>query len=269
MEIKKDRIAAQHLLRHRRNHKPLTHLPAGCGADDISAGYRIQAELHQLLSESSASPVAGYKIGCTTPVMQSYLGIDQPCAGGITANTIIPWRDTGAAPALGCQDYRALGVECEIAVRLGTALAPGGRPFSAQQVFEAVAEWMMAFELVDNRYEDFSQFGIANLIADDFFNAGAILGAPNSRPEFNKFASVEGEMWINGQSRGHGQGADVLQHPMNALAWIANTYPPDCGELFAGSVILLGSLVQTQWLSPGDHVHAAVSGLGRLEFSVH
>jgi 2-oxo-3-hexenedioate decarboxylase/2-keto-4-pentenoate hydratase len=60
-----------------------------------------------------------------------------------------------------------------------------------------------------------------------------------------------------------------MGHPLNALAWLANAH----GEhglpgLRAGEFILLGSVVETQWLSAGDRVRIDVSGLGSVSLDI-
>ena len=50
-------------------------------------GYAVQRVLSQQL-ESKLGRVVGSKVGCTTPVMQTYMGIKHPCAGRIYKNTV-------------------------------------------------------------------------------------------------------------------------------------------------------------------------------------
>ena len=65
--------------------------------------------------------------------------------------------------------------------------------------------------------------GAPTLIADDFFAAGCVLGKPVARVGRARPArGVVGALVINGAETGRGTGADVLGHPHNALAWLAN-----------------------------------------------
>ena len=57
-------------------------------ADEVEA-YAVQAEVNRRLSQSGLGLPVGHKIGCTTPVMQAYLGISNPCAGEIFAATTV------------------------------------------------------------------------------------------------------------------------------------------------------------------------------------
>lgn len=49
----------------------------------------VQAEVNRQLGERGLGPLVGHKIGCTTPVMQTSLGIPNPCAGDIFGSTIV------------------------------------------------------------------------------------------------------------------------------------------------------------------------------------
>ena len=64
---------------------------------------------------------------------------------------------------------------------------------------------------------------------------------------------------------GRGTGADVLGHPHNALAWLANHLADEGKGLHAGQIVLTGSLVKTVWLNAGDSVKMELDGLGTVE----
>src|SRR6476620_338593 len=66
----------------------LEPLPASVRPRDVAEGYRVQDAVHTILAETDWGPVVGHKIGCTTPVMQQYLGIPHPCAGGLYSGRI-------------------------------------------------------------------------------------------------------------------------------------------------------------------------------------
>jgi 2-oxo-3-hexenedioate decarboxylase/2-keto-4-pentenoate hydratase len=76
---------------------------------------------------------------------------------------------------------------------------------------------------------------------------------------------VIGRALVNGVEVGRGSAADVLGHPHNALAWLANHLAADGKNLRAGQIVLTGSLVKTVWLNAGDEVFIELEGLGRVE----
>src|ERR1700747_3566412 len=120
-----DRIveAAQIIATSRRNRAALKALPPEVAPQDEAEGYLVQRAVHDLLLPSTG-PLVGYKIGCTSKVMQEYLDIPHPCGGGVCARGV---HESGVS--LRADDFVRVGVECEIAVRLGRSLAAGQGPF--------------------------------------------------------------------------------------------------------------------------------------------
>jgi 2-keto-4-pentenoate hydratase len=242
----------------RRARAPLAALPESIAPQSEAEGYRIQNAVHDLLS-SDYGPLVGRKIGCTSAVMQQYLRIPHPCSGGVFANGVHP---SGAV--LRHDDFVRVGVECEIAVRLGRDLKPSEAPFTADTAAQAIEAYLPAIEIVDDRYADWRSMGAPTLVADDFFAAGCVLGTAVSRSSAPDLLKLAGRASVNGVEAGHGAGADVLGHPHNALAWLANHLAADGHGLRAGEFILTGSLVQTIWLGAGDQVVMDLSALGAV-----
>ena len=250
--------AAQIIATARRNRAPLASLAPELVPVDEAEGYRVQRALHDLLLPQ-VGPLVGYKIGCTSPVMQQYLDIPHPCGGGVFAKGV---HDSGARLRFG--DYVRVGVECEIAVRLARDLSPAEAPFTAERVREAIEAYHPAIEIVDDRYLKWETMGAPTLVADDFFAAGCVLGNPVPRSAAPDLLKVAGRAIINGREVGRGTGADVLGHPHHALAWLANHLAADGRGLHAGQIVLTGSLVKTIWLNAGDSVVMELDGLGTV-----
>src|SRR3954468_24310519 len=74
--------AAKVIALARRAGTPLQPLDPAIAPRDEAEGYRIQDAVHAVLA-GETGPLVGYKIGCTSAVMQRYLGIPHPCAGGV------------------------------------------------------------------------------------------------------------------------------------------------------------------------------------------
>jgi len=251
--------AAQVIATARRNHTPLRALSAEIAPADEAAGYRIQRTVHDLLLPQVGALV-GYKIGCTSAVMQQYLGIPHPCGGGVFANGV---HDGGVS--LRHRDFVRVGVECEIAVRLGSDLPASRAPFTAESVATAIEAYHPAIEIVDERYVDWQTLGAPTLIADDFYAAGCVLGTPVARSAAPDLLGLVGRAIVNGTEVSRGTGADVLGHPHNPLAWLANHLAEEGKGLRAGQIVLTGSLVKTLWLNAGDRVTMDLSQLGTVE----
>jgi 2-keto-4-pentenoate hydratase len=256
-------LAAAAIVEARLGRKRLDVLADRIRPRDLVEGYRTQRAVHERLAPTRIGSRIGYKIGCTTKVMQDYLGLAHPCRAGVFAGVV-----HSDGPTLGYDDFCRVGIECEIAVRLGRDLALSGAPFTRASVEPAVAAFMTAIEIVDDRYVDWRKIDAATLIADDYFAAGAVLGPPVAAREMADAAALIGTTAINGCEVGRGQGSDVMGHPLNALAWLANSLADAGAYLREGEIVLTGSLVETKWLNRGDHASVTVSDLGTVTLSV-
>ena len=228
----------------------------------VAAAYAEQALLHEMLWNAGHT-VIGNKVGCTTPVMQKYLDVPHPCAGGIYDTGL--WRQSSAEPVeVDVSRFRRLGLECEIAVVLGAAMEPGVADLTAAA--RAVDTVHAAVEMVDDRYESFEtrRPGVCAWIADDFFHAGSILGPPLAADPLGLDA-LSGAMWVDGACVGEGRGCDIVAgHPLEALVWLANSeMAAAMGGLPRGWVVSLGSVCKTVWL---DHQPTAARTEVRVAF---
>src|SRR3981081_2827883 len=79
--------AAQTIASARRDRSPLQPLAGDAAPQTEAEGYRIQDAIHDLLAADFGALV-GYKIGCTSPVMQRYLEIPHPCGGGVVGDAV-------------------------------------------------------------------------------------------------------------------------------------------------------------------------------------
>ena len=140
-------------------------------------------------------------------------------------------------------------------------------PFTAEWVGEAIEAYLPAIEIVDDRYLKWEILGAPTLVADDFFAAGCVLGAAVARSAAPDLLAVVGRARINGVEAGQGSGADVRGHPHNALAWLANHLAAERKGLYAGQIVLTGSLVKTVWLKAGDSAVMELEGLGTVQVS--
>lgn len=249
--------AAIILARGRLDHERLSSLPDAIRPADEADAYRLQAAVCERLSSGGYGEPAGRKIGCTTTVMQEFLGIPNPCAGLVYAPTV---RHVDGE--FDHSSFLHVGVECEIVVRLGAGLPSSGAPYDRSTVAPAVESVMTGIEVVDDRWNDYRSIDVGTLIADDFFGAGCVLGEPVAAWRDLDLASTRGTMSINEREVGSGSGRDIMGHPFEALAWLANSAAQHGTPLRDGEFVFLGSIVETQWVEQGDVVEIEIEGLG-------
>jgi len=250
---------AELLSRHRVERLVFGGFPEETRPRTEGEAYEIQTVLHELLEDAGHGKVVGHKIGCTTPTMQAYLNIPRPAAGGVFDSTVqhVDGKFRHA-------DFVRPGVECELAVRLSRYLEARNAPFARSEITSAVGSVMAAIEVVDDRYSDWGTLGANELIADDFFGAGCVLGAECELREELDLGAVSAHMTVNGVEVGAGVGADILGDPLTALMWLVNKLAGYGHSFRRGSFVLLGSLVQTQWVEQNDIVEIENVPFGRV-----
>lgn len=246
-------IIADNLLAHGR----LEFLPAELRPQDLDDAYTVQERLNEILVERGLGHPIGYKIGCTTPVMQEYMNIHEPSFGEVFAPTV--HRNSAV---LRHANYAVPGVEAEIAAQLGADLPAANAPYDRDSVVDAVEACMASVELVDARYFDYRELDTPTMVADNFFNAACILADPVTEWRGLDLAEVQGRMDVNGEEFGKGAGSLIMGHPLEALAWLANRLAERGRELKAGEFVTLGSVVPTKWVDQGDLIEVEMSGLG-------
>ena len=239
--------AADRLREVRCNASAIDGLPSSTAPQSLEEAYRVQLVLNQLLATSGLGKQVGYKIGCTTEVMQQYLNIPHPCAGTLFQSTVF----TGHGDYQSSRLCRA-GVECEIAVQIGGDIIEADET-SHDKLAGYVGLVFASIELVDDRWTDFSKVKTPCLVADNFFNAGCVF-SEGTDIDPQDLDQLRGSMQINGKMIGTGTGRDILEHPLKALAWLAR-HQINLGEpLKEGQLVSLGSVVKTVWIDPGDRV---------------
>lgn len=242
----------------------LEDLPEDCRPGTLNEAYAIQEALRPLLESRGLGPQMGWKIGCTTPVMQSYLNIDHPCAGTLYEGTSYRGR-----AALKASDFFQLGLECEIAVRLSADLGACAGGHSQQSVAAAVGGVMTSVEIVDHRFRDFAAVATPSLVADDFFSVGCVLGDERPLDELGDLAALSGGFGIDGAPPAEtGVGTAILGHPLNALAWLADHVVARGGRLEAGVVVSLGSVVKTIYPAAGTRIEAGFDHLSPVTLEI-
>jgi 2-keto-4-pentenoate hydratase len=239
-------------------------LPADLAPRSVAEAYAIQSE-YVGMRAATLGQVTGYKIALTTPAMRAMVGLDDSIAGDMLEGTI-----RRGSTSVRAADYVRLLVEFEIAVEMAEDLPAIGAPYDRQRVAQAVAAVMPALELADDRNADYSILP-ANplmLVADNAWNEGAVLGDPVRDWQGVDLAALRGVAKINGQNAGEGHGRDVMGHPLDALAWIANNLASRGLGLWRGDVVITGSLVTSKFPQAGDRVRFEAGALGAVELHV-
>lgn len=243
--------------RERMPMPPLAETWAGLDVDDA---YEIQ-RLNVRRRLDAGERVLGHKVGLTSRAMQEMLGVDQPDYGHLLDTMFVPSANGGddGGSAVPVDRYVAPRAEIEIAFVLGAPVAGPG--VTLQDVLAATDHLRPAIEIIDSRIADW-RIGLVDTIADNASSAGVMLGAGRTSPDNLDLAAVGGRVVVNGEVADGGTGADVLDHPAAAVAWLANTLGRRGARLEAGHVALPGACTRAVSVRPGDRVEADFDVLG-------
>lgn len=253
------RLIAAHAARER-----FAPLPEGLSPRSLEDAYAIQ-DAYVALRAHRLGAIAGYKIALSSKEMQRFVGVDAPQAGVLLESTL------HASPArVRAADYVRLIVEFEIAVQLAVDLPAADAPFSRSRIAGAIRAVMPAIELADDRNADYRELAKhpLELIADNGWSEGAVLGAPVTDCKRLDLAALRGVATINGEKVGEGVGAAALGHPLDAVAWVANHLASHGRGLVFRDVVITGSMITSKAVKAGDVVRFSVENLGSAELRV-
>ncbi len=261
-----DRIqaAARRLLEAHERRERFRPLPKELAPRTEEEAYAIQDSFVALRAKKLGG-IAGYKIALATAEMQRFVGVNAPQAGAMLEFTLhrTPARVRAA-------DYVHLIVEFEIAVEIAEDLPAADAPFFRSRVARAVGGVMPAIELADDRgavYAELAKHPL-DLIADNGWNEGAVLGYAVHEWQNIDLAAIRGVATINGKAVGEGRGAQAMGHPFDAVAWVADHLARHGRGLLRGDVVITGSLITSKNAKEGELVKFALEGLGEAELRV-
>ena len=114
LEIQRKAAGISALFRDRRQ---IDILPVELMPANLDEAYAIRQAFEDIEIAAGRGAVAGCKIGLTTPIMQKLCGVAEPVYGAIFAGEVHHGR-----AEIAVRNYCRLGIETEIAVRLGEDL---------------------------------------------------------------------------------------------------------------------------------------------------
>jgi 2-keto-4-pentenoate hydratase len=237
----------------------INQLPFSMRPNSRPESYAVQA----LLERHSQFPLFGWKIAATSLAGQTHIGVKGPMAGRILREKVIDPDDEVSL------DSNLMRVaEVEFAFKIGQDLPPRSKPYSMEEVLDAVISLHPAIEIPDSRYNDFVTVGECQLIADNACAHLFILGE-STKFQWRQLDLAAYVVDIKHVRAGHvikhsGLGANVLGDPRIALTWIANELSSIDVTLKQDQVVTTGTCLTPIQVLPGDRVEADFGALGRI-----
>ena len=233
--------------------------PEGLSDQDAAC---TRAKFNALLAQKMGK-VIGYKAGLTNPAVQKRFNTDQPVWGKLYEGMLLQNGATVPA-AFGARPL----YEADLLVRVKDRRINHAR--TPIEVLESVDQVIPFIELPDLMVQAPPKLNGAGVTA---INVGARLGVvgtpipvPVTRGE--RYALLNGLQAMQvtltdgaGYLLGGGKGSDVLEHPLNAVVWLAEALQKEEITLQPGDLVSLGSFSALLPPKPGLKVQANCQGL--------
>lgn len=238
---------ARAFLKARRRGGALVVPEPGAALAEVADAYAVQERV-----VAEVGPVGAWKVGAASPAAE-------PVRAPILAATI--HASPAALPAGG---FRVLGIEAEIAYRLGADLPARARPYDAEEVAAAIEGMLPAIEVVDTRLADHAAAPPLWKLADNQINGGLVTGTLAA--DWRRFDPLTQpvRLEVDGVVVAKGRGGNTAGDPFRLLVWLANRCGAHCGGLKRGQIVTTGSLTGLRFVAPGARVHALLDGLGEV-----
>jgi len=252
---------AQLLGEARFNLRKLAHLPIEARPETPEQAYACQDALSALMLERYGGHAIGYKIACTNKIAQDLLHTG-PFHGRMFSKLCF---ENGAR--IKADGFFMRVMEAEFAFLMARDLPVRSEPFTREEVAAAVEGVLPGIEIVDSRFDDWTNVGAESLIADNACHGAWVKGELVTDWRRRDLAAQEVRLSVNGKLIQTGNGAAVLGHPLNALLWLANALCSRGEALRAGQYITTGVTTDIYFAQPGDCVHADFGQIGTVELT--
>ena len=238
-----------------RSRMPLPPLSQEYPTLTPAQAYAIQSAWLDLKLANGAR-IIGRKIGLTSRAMQELLGVDQPDYGFLLDSMAIV-----SGSRLSRTDFLLPRIEPEIAFWLAKDLKGPGVTVDA--VLAATRGVSPALELVDSRIAKW-QIKLPDTIADNASSARVIVSEEIVPLDGLDLAAEAVTLTRNGVEVGSGNGAAVLGHPAEAVAWLANKLAEYDIALVAGQLVLPGAMCAAATVAEGETYRATFTTIGEV-----
>lgn len=213
---------------------------------DLSSAYEVQ-RLTVERRAATGERVAGYKVGCTSRAIQTQFGLDHPVRGVLLHPRV---HDDGVV--LSARSFIDLAVEPELVLRIGGAVDPEADDETLLAAIDAVG---VGIELHNYRFFHGTPT-TQELVASNAIHAGLVVGS-GMAPFHGSGDDLDLEglgLWVNGELRASGIGAEILGGPLTSLRWLARHLASFDLALRPGQLVIPGSPVGLVRLEAGDEV---------------
>lgn len=225
-------------------------------------GACTRAKVNALLAQRMGK-VVGYKAGLTNPAVQKRFNTDKPVWGQLYEGMVLQSGATVEA-AFGARPL----YEADMLVRVKSAAINQARtPMDVLEAIDQVTPFIELPDLLVQAPPKLNGAGVSAInVGARLGVAGAPLPVPVLRAERYAMLDALRDMRVtlqdaSGASLGGGKGSDILEHPLNAVVWLAGALAQEGLALQPGDLISLGSFSPLLPPKAGLAVTATYDGL--------
>jgi 2-keto-4-pentenoate hydratase len=211
---------------------------------DYAAAMRVQRDVTRALGAT----VAGWKLGFSPD------GV--PVAGPLYADLVRPGGANVRLPD------RGFIVEIELAFRLARDLPR--KPYTRDDVLDAIDEALIGIELVAGRRGEPPAVPYLAFLADNIGNAGYVTGESTRRFAALDLKALPLRFTVDGEVVQEGRGGHPQGDPVEPLRAYASQPNDELGGLRKGQVITTGSLTKPLRIGRAASIDASLDGVGRV-----
>ena len=202
---------------------------------------------------------AGWKIGCTSEKAQKALKTDGPFPGPVYKERLFP-----AGSHVATLPSNSRTTEPEIAFTMASNLPARGKPWSTDEVLEAVATVHPSIEIVNPRLPKGFNDVVEWYVADGGLSHALVLGPGITPLKRADYAKIANRVSINGVNTYTGIASNALGGPELALTWLANDLVAKGLFLRGGDVVTTGVITAVFETKIGDLVEANYDLIGNV-----
>ena len=246
------------LVEANRDRRLIERVPEPLLPRDENAAYRVANAVAARLGVD----IGGWKIGATAAGNLHDLGASRPILGRI------PRRNILRSPARLRFDALMTPVqECEFAFELAEDLGSRAVPWTPADLVPRIRALFPAVEVGERRLSRRHPVPILMLIADNSAAGHLVLGPPVDDWPSRDLAAAHVSLSIDGVPSASGFGRDVLGHPLQALAWMANEGALAGRSLKRGDIVSTGSCTGMTPVARDTTSRADFGPFGNVEVS--
>lgn len=245
MTFETERAAALLIEARAQNRQVVPFSPAPSTSDEA---YAVQDAVASHIGAIGAWKVGAKAVG------------EMPNAAPIPAQLIRP-----SAAEWPSSSLHMIGIEAELAFRLGRDIAARSEPVSRDEVWASIETVHAAIEIVDTRLVDWKTADRLWVLADSQSNGGFAYDPEGVSLSSVSFTDPAVRLTVDGGVVVERRGGNPAGDPRWLVEWLVDHCARRRGGMRAGMLVTTGSYTGMEFVEPGASVQAVFEGIGAVD----